>query len=207
MPMSVEPENVEAAEKNARLPLLDPASLNPDQHELYERLAAGMVPWAKQSGFEAQSPDGKLLGPFNAMLYSPEMGAAQLNTVTTERDATTLDARVREVVILTVGAVCKSDYELYAHRAVAAKAGLAAEDIEVLATGAELTAMTQLRPTEQAAHRFVRAITKDHRVPGDIFADAQKFFGHKGLVDMLHLAGLYMAISAVLNAFEVPVPE
>ena len=207
MPMSVEPEKVEAAEKNARLPLLDPASLNPDQHELYERLAAGMVPWAKQSGFEAQSPDGKLLGPFNAMLYSPEMGAAQLNTVTTERDATTLDARVREVVILTVGAVCKSDYELYAHRAVAAKAGLAAEDIKLLATGAELTATTQLRPTEQAAYRFVRAITKDHRVPGDIFADAQKLFGHKGLVDMLHLAGLYMAISAVLNVFEVPVPE
>ena len=166
-----------------------------------------MLPWAKQSGFEAQSPDGKLLGPFNAMVYSPEMGAAQLNALNTERDATTLDARVREVVILTVGAVCRSDYELYAHRAVAAKAGLAAEDIEALATGAALTATTPLRPTEQAAHRFVRAITKDHRVPGEIFTDAQKIFGHKGLVDMLHLAGLYMALSAVLNAFEVPVPE
>ncbi len=206
MPMSVEPENVEADEKNARLPLLEPAALNPDQHEMYERIAAGMLPWAKGSGFEAQTPDGKLLGPFNAMLYSPELGAAQQNYLDTERDATSLDARVREVVILTVGAVCRSEYELYAHRAVAAKAGLAADDIEALATGAELGTTTQLRPTEQAAHRFVRAVTRDHRVPADVYSEAQKLFGHKGLVDMLHLAGIYMAVSAVLNAFEVPVP-
>ena len=206
MPMSLEPESVEADEKNARLPLLEPAALNPDQHEMYERIAAGMLPWAKGAGFEAQTPDGKLLGPFNAMLYSPELGAAQQNYLDTERDATSLDARVREVVILTVGAVCRSEYELYAHRAVAAKAGLAAEDIEALATGAELGATTQLRPTEQAAHRFVRAVTRDHRVPADLFAEAQKLFGHKGLVDMLHLAGIYMTVSALLNAFEVPVP-
>ena len=49
-------------------------------------------------------------------------------------------------------------------------------------------------------------MTKDHRIPSDVFAEAQKLFGHKGLVDMLHLAGLYMAVSALLNAFEVPVP-
>ena len=207
MAMSVEPESVEADEKNGRLPLLDPAALNPDQHELYERMAAGMLPWAKQSGFEAESPDGKLLGPFNAMLYSPELGAAQLNYLNTERDATALDARVREVVILTVGAVCQSDYELYAHKAVAAKAGLGAEDIEALASGAELAATTQLQPKEQVARRFVHAIAQDHRVPKDVFAEAQKTFGHKGLIDMLHLAGLYMTVSALLNAFEVPVPE
>lgn len=207
MAMSVEPEGVEADEKNARLPLLDPAALNPDQHALHERMAAGMLPWAKKFGVEAQTPDGRLLGPFNAMLYSPEMGAAQLNYLHTERDASSLDARVREVVILTVGAVCQSNYELYAHRAVAAQTGLAAVDIEALATGAELGANTQLQPEEQTAHRFVQAITKDHRVPKEIFAEAQKTFGHKGLVDMLHLAGLYMSISALLNAFEVPVPE
>ncbi len=199
--------SAEADEKNTRLPLLEPAALNPDQHELYERMAAGMLPWAKKSGFQAETSDGRLLGPFNAMLYSPELGAAQLNYLNTERDATALDARVREIVILTVGAVCRSEYELYAHRAVAAAAGLGPEDIETLASGAELSANTKLQPKEVAAHRFVLAITKDHRVPQDLFAEAAKIFGHKGLIDMLHLAGLYMTVSALLNAFEVPVPE
>ena len=197
----------EADEKNHRLPLLDPAALNREQHESYDRMASGMLPWAKQSSFKAETEDGRLLGPFNAFLYSPELGAAQLNYLNTERDATALDARVREVVILTVGAVFESKYELYAHRAVAAKAGLAAEDIEVLASGKEPGLETKLAPEEVTAYRFVRAVSTDHRVAPELFAEALKAFGHKGLVDMLHLAGLYMTVSSLLNAFDVPVPE
>ena len=193
----------EDAEKNTRLPLLDPASLNREQAELYERIRTSMVPWAQGAGFAAETADGRLLGPFNALLYNPEMGAAQLNYLATERDATQLDARVREVVILTVGAVCHTAYEVYAHGAVASNAGMAAEDIEAIATGNEAQGLS---PEEQVAHRFVKALTAEHRVPAPLFAEAQKTFGHKGLVDMLHLVGMYLAVSALLNAFEVPVP-
>ena len=199
--------NAQADENNRRLPLLDPAALNPEQHNLYERIQASMLPWARKSGFEAETPDDRLLGPFNAFLYSPELGAAQLNYLKTEQDATCLDARVREVVILSVGAVFESRYELYAHRAVSATVGLAAEDIEALATGGEIGSETKLRPAEVTAHRFVRAVAKDHRVAPELYAEAQKAFGHKGLVDMLHLAGLYMTVSSLLNAFEAPAPE
>ena len=198
--------NAGADEKNTRLPLLDPAALNREQRELYERMQASMLPWARASGFVAETADDRLLGPFNAFLYSPELGAAQLNYLRTEQDATCLDARVREVVILSVGAVFESRYELYAHRAVAAKMGLVAEDIEALATGKEIGAETKLHPAEVTAHRLVHAVAKDHRVSPELFAEAQEAFGHKALVDMLHLAGLYMSVSSLLNAFEVPVP-
>ena len=191
------------AEQNVRLPLLDPAALNREQAELYERIRTSMVPWAQQSGFAAETADGRLLGPFNALLYNPEMGAAQLNYLATERDATELDARVREVVILTVGAVCQSTYEVYAHRAVAAKAGLSPQDIDAIASGADPQGLS---PAEQTAHRFVKTLVAEHRVPAPLFAEAHKAFGHKGLVDMLHLVGMYLAVSAMLNAFEVPAP-
>ena len=194
----------ERDETSERLPLLDPNGLNREQRELYERIESSMLPWARKSGFVAALNDGRLVGPFNALLYSPEMGAAQLRYLTAERDTTQLDATVREVVILTVGAVCQSAYELYAHCAVAEQAGLAAEDIEALATGVEPKG---LKPAELTAHRFVRALTADHRVPDELYAEAAQAFGHKGLVDMLHLVGLYLATSAILNAFAVPVPE
>lgn len=199
--------DVGSDEKNTRLPLLDPAALNPDQRELYERMQASMLPWARKAGFDAESADDRLLGPFNAFLYSPELGAAQLNYLKTEQDATCLDARVREVVILTVGAVFESGYELYAHRAVAASSGLAPEDIEALATGKDPGAETKLHPRELTAQRFVRAIAAEHRATPELYREAFHAFGHKGLVDMLHLAGLYMTVSSLLNAFEVPVPE
>ena len=196
--------DAEQEDANTRLPLLGPQELNRDQREIYERMASSMLPWARESGFKAVLEDGRLLGPFNALLYNPELGAGQLNYLEAERTSTELDATVREVVILTVGAVCRSEYELYAHRAVAAKAGLAADDIEALATGAEPMG---LKPTELMAHRFVRAVAAEHRVPDDLYTEAAKAFGHKGLVDMLHLTGLYLAVSAILNAFNVPVPE
>ena len=193
-------------EKSARLPLLEPQALNPDQKELYCTIAEKMLPWAKESGFKAETESGELLGPFNAMVYSPELGSAQLKYLEAEKAATVLEARTREVVILTVGAVFQSEYELYAHRAVAAKAGLAAADIEALATGQEPGAGTKLNEDEVTAHRFVWAVAKHHRVSPEVYAAALKAFGHKGLVDMLHLAGIYMALSTMLNAFEVPVP-
>ncbi len=195
-----------AAEQNEtvdHLPLLEPQGLTKEQREVYERLGDTMLPWAQKSGFQAVREDGKLLGPFNAMLYNPEMGAAQLDYLGTERDATCLDASVREVIILTVGAACEAAYELYAHRAVAAATGLAADDIEALATGAEPQGLT---PEQRAAHRYVRAVVVQHRVPPDVFAEAERAFGHRGMVDMMHLAGLYLAVSAQLNAFNVPVP-
>ena len=199
--------SADADDKNTRLPLLDPAALDPEQRELHERMQASTLPWARKSGFEAETPTDRLFGPFNAFLYSPELGAAQLNYLKTEQDVTRLNARVREVVILTVGAVFESKYELYAHRAVAQRNGLAPQDIESLASGGEPGAGTKLRPDELTAQRFARAVAKDHRVSPELFAEAQKAFGHKGLVDMLHLAGLYMTVSSLLNAFEVPVPE
>ena len=197
---------MELEEKSERLPLLDPKALNPDQKELYCRIAEKMLPWAKESGFKAETEDGKLLGPFNAMVYSPELGAAQLDYLAKEQAATCLEARTREVVILTVGAVFQSSYELDAHGAVAAKAGLAAADIDMLATGREPGPGTKLTENEVTAHRFVWAVAKHHRVSPEVYAEALKAFGHKGLVDVLHLAGIYMAVSTMLNAFEVPVP-
>ena len=41
-----------------------------------------------------------------------------------EKENTTLTKRVHEIVILTIGAVWHSDYELYAHSAVGKKVGL-----------------------------------------------------------------------------------
>ena len=38
------------------------------------------------------------------------------------------------------------------------------------------------------------------------YAAAQEAFGRDGVLDMVHLTGMYLATSALLNAFEVPAP-
>jgi len=107
-----------------RLALLAPDALDLVQGKIHARMMAEQVPWATQSGFEAATADGRLLGPFNALLYAPETGEAYLNYFVAKKENTTLTKRVHEIVILTVGAAWHSDYELYAHSAVGKKVGL-----------------------------------------------------------------------------------
>ena len=98
-----------------RLPLADPAALNPAQREIFDRMATRIVPWANDAQFQSTAEDGRLIGPFNPALLNPAIAAPFLDLQFAEQVHTSLSARVREVVILAVGAVWQADYELYAH--------------------------------------------------------------------------------------------
>ena len=116
-----------------RVPLLDPQELTAAQQAVYETLNTKMVPWAEAAGFQAKLDDGKLVGPFNTILLSPEIAASFLALQASEQEHTSLSERVRQVVILTVGAVWKCDYERYAHVTVAREAGLSENIVSALA--------------------------------------------------------------------------
>jgi len=186
-----------------RLPLLDPNKLEGDKKKLYELLDSTLVSWATASGFKGKTQDGKLIGPFNPNLYSVGITPAFLQLVQAESKNTSLDKRVHEVVILSTGAVWKSSYELYAHSAIARKAGIAEIAIQALVEGkgSEL-----LSPKEQVAHQFARQLASEHRVDPDLYREAESMFGQTGLVEMIYLIGIYLLTSAMLNAFEITAP-
>ena len=186
-----------------RLPLFDPQALTPPQKSVYDSINSKMVPWAESAGFKAKLEDGKLIGPFNTILSSPEIAAAFLALQASEQEHTSLSERVRQITILTVGAVWKSDYERYAHSAVARKAGLSENAIRALAQGDQAEDLTQ---EEQIAQRFTWQLTAEHHIGDELYAEAVAAFGTRGIVDLIFLAGCYDTISSLLNAFRVPVP-
>lgn len=120
-----------------RLPLLDPTEAGEAQRRALDVLEKAFGPMAAKAGFRAKDGDGRLIGPFNSALYSLEISAAFIRYQATDQRHSVLDARVREVVILTVGAVWDAPYELYAHDIVAGKAGLSDAVIGALCTGDE----------------------------------------------------------------------
>lgn len=186
-----------------RTALIEPDALNAKQRTVYDTINAKMVPWAEKAGFQAKLPDGRLVGPFNTVLLSPEMAEAFLNLQSVEEGNTTLSQRVRQVVILTVGAVCRCDYERYAHSAVAREAGLSDADIKALTQRTPAEGLTR---DEEVARRFTTATVAEHSVDDALFEEAQGIFHDRGLVDLIVLAGSYQLISSLLNAFQVPVP-
>jgi 4-carboxymuconolactone decarboxylase len=187
-----------------RLPLLDPKNLEGDQKNLYELLNSTLISWAGASGFKGTTEDGKLIGPFNPNLYGIGITPAWVQLVDAESKHTSLDKRVHEVVILSVGAVWKSPYELYAHSVIARRAGIPEIAIQALVAG---TGSEQLSRKEQVANRFARQLATERRVDADLYREAESIFGRTGLVDMVYLIGIYLLTCALLNAFEIPAPK
>jgi AhpD family alkylhydroperoxidase len=195
---------VTAMNLGGRLPLLAPAELSMVQTALANRLHATFVPWADAAGFESTTADGRLIGPFNPVLFSPEISNSFFDLQAAEQTNTSLEASVREVVILTVGAVWECAYELYAHSAVARAAGLSEDVVRGLAAGEEPAGLTEY---EALAHRFVRGLVADRMVDSKVYRDAEAVFGKRGLVDIITLSGIYGTVCGMLNTFDIPAPE
>ena len=187
-----------------RLPLADPADLSAAQRELFDKMTSTVVPWADDTGFHSTTDDGLFIGPFNPALLNPAITSAAAELLLGEREHTSLSARLREVVILAVGAVWQSDYELYAHTAAARKAGLSEEAIRALVSGGIPDDLTK---DETIAAELTRQLSTSHRVPEALYRKAENCFGTKGLTDIAILIGIYHTVSLTLNLFEIPAPH
>lgn len=187
-----------------RLPLADPAGFTPEQQDLAASVRAAQLPWASSAGFEITSPDGRLIGPFNAFLHHPEIAARFLAFSAAESRYTTLGERIREIVILAVGGVWAAEYEVYAHSVLAANAGIDKAAIQALAHG-EIP--TSLRGDELIAAELAQQLSKNHRIDEALYRAAEAAFGRRGLFDIVALMGQYLTVSALLSLFEVPAPS
>jgi 4-carboxymuconolactone decarboxylase len=171
-----------------RLPLLDPQALSAPQMKTYDRLNTTWVAWADSVPFQSKTADGRLIGPFNPILFSPTISSSFLELQEVEQRNTSLSERVRQVVILAVGAVWKSDYELYAHAAAARKAGISDHAIRILTTGG---LPDELSDQEKIAQRYARQLSAERRIEAALYKTAEHAFGKQGLVDMIYLIGTY----------------
>jgi 4-carboxymuconolactone decarboxylase len=186
-----------------RLPLLTQDDLSDTQKHLYQRMRTNQVPWAIRHNFQGMTDDDRLIGPFNPILYSPEAGAGFLDFEAAEGRASSLDERVREVVILSVGSVWRCAYELYAHAALAREAGFSDETIRALENG---DVPTDLTDKEQLAQTYTLGLAAQHSVETSVYEKTERTFGRQGMVDIAFLIGRYMTICTLLNGFAVPRP-
>jgi 4-carboxymuconolactone decarboxylase len=178
---------------DGRLPLADPATLNGAQREMFDRMMTTVVPWAQGAGFQSTTADGRLIGPFNPCLLNPAISAQFLQLQFVEEQHTSLGERLRQVVILTVGAVWAADYELYAHSALARQAGVPEAAIATLVGGA---LPEDLSEHERTAHRLARQLSTSDRVDEQLYRDAAKAFGAKGVLEITVLTGIYHTVCA-----------
>ena len=186
-----------------RLDLIPPAELSPAQRDLYEAIAGG--PRASQAGtVPITDADGRLLGPFAVMLLSPEVGHAVQQVGAKIRFGTALTGRERELAILSVAGVLRSDFERLAHEPAARALGLAKEQIDAVLAG---RIPDGLSAEEAAAGRLARVMTADRTLSDEDYADGIAALGRERLAELTGLVGYYAARALALAVFRPALPE
>jgi 4-carboxymuconolactone decarboxylase len=185
-----------------RLGALRVGDLDAEQAALWDSVMdgpRGAAPWMVN--------DGVLAGPFNAWLHIPEVGRALAAAGEVLRFSSGLPAVVRELVILTVGAHWRSEFEFWAHSGIGRREGMADELIEAIAVGNRDAVVAHSDAFGTAAYDVVRALVATGHVEETRMAALQAVAGDAVAVEVVTLAGYYSCVSFTLNAFAVPLPD
>lgn len=191
-------------ELGGRLELRDPEGLEGDARRLYDELQEGPLRRGREFGYKAELPDGRLIGPFNPMLLTPETSLGMLEWGEAEVRTSALDERMRQVVTLAVGSAWGSGYELYAHSTAARSAGFSAAAVERLAAG---EGSKEMSAAEVAAYEFVRRLSAERHIDDAFYAETKEILGEQAIAEIVMLGARYQATCFVLNAYDVPVPD
>jgi 4-carboxymuconolactone decarboxylase len=153
--------------------------------------------------FTTMRADGAIVGPWNAWLHEPTVGAAIWNTTKAMTRFAIVSDRVRQIVILVVGAHFDAGYELYAHGAVARKCGLSDQFVSTVVSGSRPEGMVD---DEGVAYDVAHVLSAGRRLPEDTYRRAIELFGQRGINELIYLVGHYCFVSVTLNGFDIPVP-
>jgi 4-carboxymuconolactone decarboxylase len=186
----------------ARIPKLKPAELDDQQRTLYDAIAGGRRAQGPQL-FRLADADGCLEGPFNAFLLQPRLGSALQALGAAVRYETALDDRCREIAILVVAAHWRSDFEQYAHEAVARSAGLTDPELTAIRTGQD----DILTGREAVVARTAAALAARGDLDDTEYREAADHLGPDGLFELLTLVGYYATLALQLRVFRVPAPD
>ena len=187
---------------HGRLPWLSLDDLNPQAREVYDSITGGDR--ALQAAYRMVSEDGRLEGPFNSMLYSPELGDALQSLGSALRFKTTLGDREREIAVLTLAASLQSDFEWYAHEAVGSLVGLS--NTEILSIKKGHAAIT-FSPTEELTHAATLELICDRQLSDDILSTMVIEVGYTGVQELISLVGYYELLDLLMRVWRTPLPE
>jgi 4-carboxymuconolactone decarboxylase len=180
----------------SRLPYLKRQELDEQGRAVWDSLATSR-------GGDLVNDDGGLVGPFNAWVHAPGVGARMSGLGAELRFGTSLERRLLELAIITVGAFWQAEFEWWAHARMAREHGVSDEVIDAIGRD---VAPTFEADDERVVHAVARQLVESGQIDASIYCETHGLLGDRGLVELVSLCGYYTLVSFTLNAFSVPLP-
>jgi alkylhydroperoxidase family enzyme len=164
----------------ARLPYLEPDDVAPEYHDMLKR----------------NTNLHKLL------VNSPDMARAFSGMGGYIRFKSKLNPRLRELAILQVGWLEKSEYEFTHHVKIGKEFGVTDKDISAMMIETE-GVQSRLEPLARAILKGAREMTKNLEMSMTTFAEIKKSLSNEEMVDLVLTIAFYNAVVRVLATMKI----
>ena len=163
------------------------------------------LPEDKRYLFDNLSRDGGRVGNlFRVLGHSPQLLHQFMRLGSDLRSRTKLDPRLRELAILTVGRLANAPYEYVHHIAIARRAGVREEQIDGLPVWERHPAFDE---RERAVIRYAETITREIRVPDEVFAAVRALLDDEQMVELTLNIAYYNLVVRFLEPLQVDLEE
>ncbi len=128
------------------------------------------------------------------LLHFPAVADGWNSFLGAVRTKTSLADDVREIAICRVAVINKAWYEWGHHAPLAKAAGVGEEGMKVLGKTEPGVGGEALSGKQWAVVRFTDAMTRDVRVPEEVFGEVRKFFNDQEVVELTATVGCYLGL-------------
>jgi alkylhydroperoxidase family enzyme len=144
---------------------------------------------------------GALINVYKLLLHSPALAACWIDVINAARFKTALDGRLREIVIIRVGYLNRTDYVVKQHvPALALPEGLSEAECAALADWRNSQFFSA---RERAVLAYADAMTREIVVPDDVFDALRPHFSERQIVELTVLVGIYNMHTRVMTALRI----
>jgi alkylhydroperoxidase family enzyme len=170
----------------ARLPYVDPETAPEEVRKTFEQLPAR-------------------LNIFKLMAHAETNFRPLIRLGTSILAEQKLDAKLRELAILRVAKLSNADYEWVQHVPIAKVVGATDEEIAALERGDADAAC--FSPEAKLVVRFTTEVVRHVRASDQTFAEVEKHFGPREIVELILAIGFYMTMARLMETTDIDVDQ
>ena len=146
---------------------------------------------------------GRPINLYHCLASNPAMLRAWVEFAWAIRNQCTTPRRLRELMIVRGAQICRSEYELTHHSAMALAAGVSADELEALEGWRQSSLFSAAERAALALMEGVVALS----VSDEVSAELSRHFSDAERVELTMTAGAYSMVPRLLDALAVPLEE
>jgi alkylhydroperoxidase family enzyme len=150
--------------------------------------------------FARMSPETRTKNVFRTFARHPDLLRSWLGFAAYLLRSSTIEPRLRELVVLRVGWRCQSPYEWGQHVVIGRRAGVLQADLERLTSGPDAEGWTA---AEAAALRAADELVERHSIGDSTWTGLTAHFTTQQILDLIFLVGQYQLVASALNSLRV----